>query len=109
MLEGRSHSETRVCFGSEVGAAGGKSGSNSAFEDVAGAGLDSDFVGGTARCPEPLSGHSERLNFGPELHLLFHCLDLAGAAGWITPGSCLGVRATRMDIVTKSVIRPDMT
>lgn len=50
-------------------AAGGKSGSNSALEDVAGAGLDFDFVGETAWCPEPLSGHLERLNFGLKLDL----------------------------------------
>lgn len=67
--EGRSHSETPGRFGSEVVAAGGTSGSNSALEDVAGAGLDFDFVGETAWCPLPLSGHLERLSFGLKLDL----------------------------------------
>lgn len=67
-LEGRSHSEERRCFGCDVAAAGAESGSNSACEDEA-AGLDFDFVVGTAWRPLPLSGHLEGLNFGPRLDL----------------------------------------
>lgn len=107
MTEGRSHFEIRVHFGTEVGAAGGKSGGSSDFEAVADAGLDFDFAGGTAWCPMPLSGHLERLNFVRKLGLLLHCLDSADASGQITVVRYLGVKATRMDIMTKQVIRPD--